>query len=182
MVSVDEMSERYQKTFETFQSTMSTIHSQIARLNERLDAQDRERPHAAAPAQPAPAVVSHRGIGSLPPAAKPVSPGDPETYEQDRQQWAAQTMKSMREDRNCGLASNVYADFVEEIERTESTQSSIIIQQPMPIHSSGEPMLPRIASPNDGLFTKQTQQIGLALSPSPTAQPTADLLRVHLCG
>ena len=61
------------------------------------------------------------------PERKPPSPGDPVAYEEDPSQWAAGLIKSMREPRNCGIASDMYSGFVDEIEKIESQQSSIVI-------------------------------------------------------
>ena len=116
---------RHRIAYETFVNTMSLIHGQIASINDRLDK------HLV---PLAPTVVSHRGPGAI---AAPVAggqtasnaPGDPiALYDDARGEWAAGLLKSMRETRNCGLASDVYANFVDEVEKAESNQSSIIIQ------------------------------------------------------
>ena len=104
--------ERMNLQMQQFHSTLTMIHAQIGSVNDRLDARDAGRSTGMAPAQPPPPVVSHRGFGSLPPrAAAPAQtaqavspssgePGDPVSYDADRQQWAAQTLKAMREQRN----------------------------------------------------------------------------------
>ena len=93
-------------------------------------------------------------------------------YDQDRQHWAAGAMKSMREERNCGMSSNVFGDFVEEVERTESAQSSIVLQSPDPLAGQIR-VLPSPAPPDDGIFTKQNPT-------SPTAQPLVTTITAEL--
>ena len=112
---MDDMNRRNEIAFQTFANTMSLLHSQIASINKRLDEQTRTKDP--------PIVVSHRGLGAFPqapssPASSEPAPGDPVTkYEQSPGEWAAGLMKAMRESRNCGIASNVYGNFVDEIEQ-----------------------------------------------------------------
>ena len=119
MDSVDDMNDmarRNEIAFQTFANTMTLIHSQIASINQRLDEQQ-------ARSKDAPVIVSHRGFGALPqappsPADSAPAPGDPVArYDQARGDSAAGLMKAMRESRNCGIASNVYSEFVDEIEQ-----------------------------------------------------------------
>ena len=134
-MSTDECQQRSQMQMDLFTNTISLLHSQIASINDKLGSQDKKR----APTAPPP-IVSHRGLGSMPPLATPAPrAGDPASYDQSPGEWAAGLMKVMREERNCGMASNVYGQFVDDIEKTESAQSSVIIGEPRPLPSPAPP-------------------------------------------
>ena len=104
------MGERQRVAFEAFANTMSLLHGQIAAINDRLDKQG---------APQAPPVASHRGFGSLPLVSPPSmiaqdAVGDAiASMDENPSEWAAGLLKVMREERNCGMASDVYATVVD---------------------------------------------------------------------
>ena len=133
-----EFSQRSEMQFQMLTRTIATTHAQIADINEAIG---RDTSLTAKAPAPPPPVVSHRGPGALPTAhvapAQPAqaSAGDPMKYEESRGEWAAGLLKSMREARNCGMSSNIYTDFAQEIEETESRQSSIVLPSALPTPS-----------------------------------------------
>ena len=71
MESVDgdnasDMARKHEMAFQSFSHTMTLIHSQIADINRRLDAQDKSVMTESR------VIVSHRGLGSVPQLASPV--------------------------------------------------------------------------------------------------------------
>ena len=162
----DEMNLRTQSQMESVLSTVSLMHGQIASLADRID--NRDNPQPTPPT--APPVVSHRGIGAIAPAPSlPASSchitGDPVTkYEDGKGEWSANLLNTMREERNCGMSSNIYANFVDEIELTESAQSSIIID----VASDPMPRLRSPAPPDDYAAQHPTAEMAAA---APMWQP-----------
>ena len=65
MDPVDEREMRLQSQMQMFHSTLTLIHGQTAAINDRINAEEAQRKKTA-PAQTAPAVVSHRGFGAIP--------------------------------------------------------------------------------------------------------------------